>query len=624
MLSPSKYLRPFRPTRPLEETLSFTIKAGQSGHGVLFFLIARYCSPAMLCCQWLSLVLVLATNVAAFTDSPSPRSKEPNSVPSQCQARAWVRAPDMVPGEVIAGDVKIKLSGPCTDAESYALGLRYKERIFWKLRREDAPILERPKLTHNWTASNSDLSRVRPIQNFGNPNYNKPEWRAYKNSIQNKDSWSMHEEERISFEIKNPLASAGRTDTLSRNFTTRFGVLVPNTNYPPGLDSRVGATDIISSESAYEYFVEIGFSNGTTSEIPAGVTAFTPFYLSTENSAPSANVSLSPASPGFDMKPSVDGLRSNYTIEVSFPEGAYVYRNSSVNLTAIVHRTGYTSRTDIPVELCASSANGIEWHSQELQNTPQPFPPFIKALVPFIIPVQHSRSSQVVIPDPAPRFPCREIKFAATPASLAHASHIISTSSEPLSLSLHVQHDAVPDFSTYYQKLGLRINLQLHIAPDPSEPYDNEFEKIQREKQIPDADELDWVPWTPIMQTRRRILSGDTNILSVIPMQKQETVRSTPVHYLSDKARQPVFVDPSDIADLRLMLPEERDFIAPLAHPSIKVFAKGEEKPRRYFTSANMWYPIYVGDTWVKKVLPMTTTKDQGESDTADRLLVVQ
>ncbi|KAG2092512.1 uncharacterized protein F5147DRAFT_619664 [Suillus discolor] len=525
---------------------------------------------------------------------------ESNDVPSQCQARAWVRAPDMVPGEVIAGDVKIKLSGPCTDTKSYALGLRYKERVFWKSRREDALILERPEWEYNWGL------------------------------YENKDSWSMHEEERIAFEIKSPLAGAGGTDTLSRNFTARFGVLVPNTNYPPGLDCRAGcmsdwgATHKISGESIYEYFVEIGFSNGTTSEIPAGMTAFTPFYLSMENNAPSANASLSPARLCFNMKPSVDSLRSNYTIEVSFPEGAYVYQNSSVDFTAIVHRTGYTNRTDIPVELCAFSANDIEWHSQELQKKSQPeVPPFVRALVPS---VQHSEFSEFVIPYP-PRSPCRQINFAATPASLVHESHIISTSSEPLSLSLYVEHNTVPDFSTYYQKLGHLVHLDLLIVPDPSEPdpsklCENQFEELQWEKQTMDADELDWVPWTPT-QIRPQTLSGSTNVLSVISTQKQGPVGLMPVHYLSDQARQPVFVDLSDIADLRLMLPEERDLIAPLTHPSIKVFPKGEEIRRRYFTGGDTRYPIYVGDTWVRKVLPMTT-KDQGESDTVDHLLVVQ
>ncbi|KAG2358487.1 hypothetical protein BDR07DRAFT_1489379 [Suillus spraguei] len=506
---------------------------------------------------WISLALILAINVVAFTDPPSPGSKEPSDLPSQCQAHAWVRAPDMVPGEVIAGDVKVKLSGPCNDAENYVLGLRYKEKVFWKLRQGVLSL------------------SVRPFQNQ-NFDYNETEWKAYEDSVQNKDLWSIHKEERTAFEIKSPLADAGK-GPLSRNFTTRFGVLVPNTNYPPGLDCRTGlmdtrrTIDIISSESIYEYFVEIGFSNGTTSEIRAGITAFTPLYLPTENNSPSVNVSLSPGPvhPGPNMKPpkpSVDELRSNYTIEVSFTEGNHVYRNSSVNITAIVHRTGYTNRTEIPVQLCAFSENGIEWHSQELQSRSQTFLPPTEVLVPSVDPVQHWGSYQSIPPHSVCHSTCGEIKFAATPVPLTHEGHIFSSSSEPLSLSLCVNHHAIPNFSIYYQKLGHRMKLNLHITPDPSEPWDNELQKIHWEKEILDADEFDWVPWTPT-PTRRRFLSGDANVLSVIPTQQQEPVRSTPVHYLSDKARQPVFVDSSDITDLRLISPEERDLIAPLAQP---------------------------------------------------------
>jgi hypothetical protein len=83
--------------------------------------------------HWLSLALVLAASRATFAD-PSQESKEPSDALYQCHGRGWVRAPDMVPGDVIAGDVKVKLNGSCTNVESYALGLRYKERIVWKLR----------------------------------------------------------------------------------------------------------------------------------------------------------------------------------------------------------------------------------------------------------------------------------------------------------------------------------------------------------------------------------------------------------------------------------------------------------------------------------------------------------
>jgi hypothetical protein len=72
------------------------------------------------------------------------------------------------------------------------------------------------------------------------------------------------------------------------------------------------------------------------------------------------------------------------------------------------------------------------------------------------------------------------------------------------------------------------------------------------------------------------------------------------------------------------MLSEERDLIAPLTQPSIKVFTQGEQLPRRYFTTTDKpEYPIYVGDTWVRKVLPMAA-EGQRERDTVDHLLVVQ
>jgi hypothetical protein len=83
--------------------------------------------------RWLSLALALATGHPAFAEL-SQNFNEPGDALDHCRAHAWVRAPDMVPSDVIAGDVKIKLVGPCTDTESYALGLRFKERVFWKLR----------------------------------------------------------------------------------------------------------------------------------------------------------------------------------------------------------------------------------------------------------------------------------------------------------------------------------------------------------------------------------------------------------------------------------------------------------------------------------------------------------
>jgi hypothetical protein len=229
---------------------------------------------------------------------------------------------------------------------------------------------------------------------------------------------------------------------------------------------------------------------------------------------------------------------------------------------------------------------------------------------------------------------CREVKFAATATDLTR--EISSTSSEPLSLSFYVDHSPVPDFSMYYQKLGHHLELTLRVKPDPSEPCEDEWEKEEWERQIgqwekqtadmAEAD-FDWVPWSQplspssFIQDHPRYLTGQVGIF-VTPVQEQGSVRSTPVHYLSDEARQPLFIDVSDINDLRLMSPEERDHIAPLAQPSVKVFAEGEEVGGRYFTVLDMHKPIYVGETWAKKVLPVIA--EWHGKDTADHLLVVQ
>jgi len=128
----------------------------------------------------------------------------------------------MVPSDVIAGDVKVKLIGPCANVESYVLGLRYKERILWKLRRvvfsirsgwalsiphrqQDAPLPEAPQFK-NIPVDNRDLFQL-PTPGW-NPEYNTTEWIAYKKTFENKDLWTVHEEERVAFEIKTTLVSA--------------------------------------------------------------------------------------------------------------------------------------------------------------------------------------------------------------------------------------------------------------------------------------------------------------------------------------------------------------------------------------------------------------------------------
>ncbi|OJA10099.1 hypothetical protein AZE42_07534 [Rhizopogon vesiculosus] len=146
------------------------------------------------------------------------------------------------------------------------------------------------------------------------------------------------------------------------------------------------------------------------------------------------------------------------------------------------------------------------------------------------------------------------------------------------------------------------------------------------ERQIAEMDGIDfeWVPWSrppsSITQTRSRFLVGKIDI-SVTPVRIQGPMRSTPVHYLSDEARQPSFMDVSDIDDLRLISPEEHGLMAPLAQPSLKVFVEGEELDSGYFTGLDMQTPIYVGETWAKK--SMAVVAERHGTDTVDHFCVL-
>lgn len=78
-----------------------------------------------------------------------------------------------------------------------------------------------------------------------------------------------------------------------------------------------------------------------------------------------------------------------------------------------------------------------------------------------------------------------------------------------------------------------------------------------------------------------------------------------PVHYLSNSARAPKFVDSSAtrVRALRAKTTAERDSLAPLLAPVVSFPAEGEERVHRYYHVPKVLRPlIYVWETWVKKV----------------------
>jgi hypothetical protein len=79
-------------------------------------------------------------------------------------------------------------------------------------RRQDAPLPKKPEIKYYQTImpadSKRDLfeARVPGLNAHRNPEYNQKERMTYQESFENKDLWTVHEEERIAFEIKTNLA----------------------------------------------------------------------------------------------------------------------------------------------------------------------------------------------------------------------------------------------------------------------------------------------------------------------------------------------------------------------------------------------------------------------------------
>jgi hypothetical protein len=79
-------------------------------------------------------------------------------------------------------------------------------------RRQDAPLPKIPEIKYYEYMMPADPkrdlfeARVPGLNAHMNPEYNQTEWMTYQESFENKDLWTVHEEERIAFEIKTHLA----------------------------------------------------------------------------------------------------------------------------------------------------------------------------------------------------------------------------------------------------------------------------------------------------------------------------------------------------------------------------------------------------------------------------------
>ncbi|EJD36943.1 hypothetical protein AURDEDRAFT_116979 [Auricularia subglabra TFB-10046 SS5] len=175
-----------------------------------------------------------------------------------CTVRAWVRADDLWPNAVSYGELKVKVTQPCTETvQSVVLRLRLDESA------------EQSKL-FNTTASGEFW-----------------DWDGDVPSAE----WTTTREQRTAWKIERTVFAAGGSGeehTWGDGREFKFAVHTPNVNFPPAVHPlifrrRNSDTESVAFSRGYRYGAFVGLSSPAGDvrfvEVPAGYTAFQPVTL---------------------------------------------------------------------------------------------------------------------------------------------------------------------------------------------------------------------------------------------------------------------------------------------------------------------------------------------------------
>lgn len=218
------------------------------------------------------------------------------------------------------------------------------------------------------------------------------------------------------------------------------------------------------------------------------------------------------------------------------------------------------------------------------------------------------------------------------------ASKIVTSTSARFTIPIELDDTHITNFDTYYQTLANQLTITLNIPRAVDEEADLDDPPSEHDfgfgwDQLIEDDEEAWVPWeknsafgmprisgsysgsVPVavypegeVMLPRHCHPGSTAISDqVVLSDEMECERLSVTHYLDEGARGPTFVDRSAIQALLAEKPAERELRAPVLKPVVSSPPKGEELVYRYHSTSTRKRPIYVGETWAKKV----ANKDQ-------------
>ncbi|KAF8532273.1 hypothetical protein JB92DRAFT_2843987 [Gautieria morchelliformis] len=545
-----------------------------------------------------SVVALVELSTVAVAADPSTES----DAVTPCRARAWVRAPDLEPGQVVQGDVKVKLDGVCEEVSSYTLGLRFAERAWVKTRREGVKLPARPAANHSRVPTNRSIFEPDTLFSTRFPNYlgvDNSVWDKYQDEIKDPSLWLVREEERVGFEAKYGLRHGKQ---IGHDLVESFAILVPSTSYPPGFQTGSRSypsnsePDAAGSEHIYAYFVDVAFMNGTTLEVPAGYTSFKDVTVAIPLQE-TVNVSATslpwPAHGNPNDKAVAPEDVDVFTLEVTFQDGRPFEQGSVHNITVASHQVGPgIERPDSIVRTTLFVSQKRHWAAGMAVNN---------TIAESLLDAGEHHNSQLVPTNPQPRSArswCLEAENTLTDPEFPQDGVVkkgTMFSTEPIIAQVHVPEDRLGPFEMHYQTIAVELFIRMTVR------------NITSSVSVEDSEEYGWIPTMKQATTiPTRVFSARIPILGQGKLDKwiARTGTAEMVHYLSPEARAPVFVDPASAQDLLQKSSEERDEFAPKAQPTFVTHSDHDVVKDRYF----VWRPnqegmYYVGDTWLRKVV---------------------
>ena len=213
------------------------------------------------------------------------------------------------------------------------------------------------------------------------------------------------------------------------------------------------------------------------------------------------------------------------------------------------------------------------------------------------------------------------------------ASDIVTTTSAAVTIPVEVNRRQITNFETYYQTLANSLSIMLEIPRTDGETVDPDDPSAEVHNNWGPKftdDEEPWVPWEkkpvsemshsgtwsvpysgavpvvvrPAGEVVLRCLHPGTDSLGQVVLSDETGCKQRSLdHYLDEGARGPTFVDSGAVHGLLTEDPAERHLRAPILKPVVSSPPEGEELVCRYnhhqYPSES---PIYVGETWVRKV----------------------